>query len=39
NTQQALERVGGNKGHKGKGSIPAAITMAKMKKDILEQGV
>ncbi|KFJ42047.1 6,7-dimethyl-8-ribityllumazine synthase [Francisella philomiragia] len=39
NKEQALERVGGKKGHKGKYCVQAALTMAKMKKDILEQGV
>ncbi|QIV96765.1 6,7-dimethyl-8-ribityllumazine synthase [Allofrancisella inopinata] len=38
NKDQALDRVGGKKGHKGKYCVQAAITMAKMKKDIQIQG-
>ncbi|KEI35116.1 6,7-dimethyl-8-ribityllumazine synthase [Allofrancisella frigidaquae] len=38
NKDQALDRVGGKKGHKGKYCVQAAITMAKMKKDIQTQG-
>lgn len=34
NKEQALERVGGKKGHKGKYCVQAAITMAKMKQDL-----
>ena len=34
NKEQALERVGGKKGHKGKYCVQAALTMAKMKEDV-----
>lgn len=36
NKQQALDRVGGKKGHKGKYCVQAALTMIDIKKDILE---
>lgn len=36
NKEQALERVGGKKGHKGKYCVQAAVTMAKIKKEINE---
>ena len=39
NKEQALERVGGKKGHKGKYCVQAALTMAKMKVDIENEGV
>jgi 6,7-dimethyl-8-ribityllumazine synthase len=38
NKEQALDRVGGKKGHKGKYCVQAAITMAKMKLDIETNG-
>ncbi|WP_150467219.1 6,7-dimethyl-8-ribityllumazine synthase [Francisella sp. SYW-9] len=37
NKEQALERVGGKKGHKGKYCVQAALTMAKLKKSISEE--
>lgn len=37
NKEQALERVGGKKGHKGKYCVQAALTMAKMKTDITKE--
>ena len=37
NKEQALERVGGKKGHKGKYCVQAAITMANMKNDITKK--
>ena len=36
NKEQALERVGGKKGHKGKYCVQAALAMAKIKKDIYD---
>ena len=35
NKEQALDRVGGKKGHKGRYCVQAAITMSNIKKDIL----
>ncbi|MFC4892799.1 6,7-dimethyl-8-ribityllumazine synthase [Pseudofrancisella aestuarii] len=37
NKEQALERVGGKKGHKGKYCVQAAITMAKIKEEIIKK--
>lgn len=39
NKEQALERVGGKKGHKGKYCVQAALTMAKMQIEIKNEGV
>ena len=38
NKEQALERVGGKKGHKGKYCVQAALTMANLKKEIENDG-
>lgn len=38
NKEQALERVGGKKGHKGKYCVQAALTMANLKKEIENNG-
>ena len=38
NQEQALERVGGKKGHKSKYCVQTAIDMVKLKKDIEEKG-
>ena len=39
NKEQALERVGGKKGHKGKYCFQAALTIAKMKEETQNKGM